>query len=282
MIKRENMSKEDNIRIFEDTMNFCSYDKELSEAINKQNQYTQVIPEEKDIIYPVSNGDNSKKTKIIISKYKTFDAARKYIDGRTAVLNFASATTPGGGVTKGSSAQEECLCRCSTLYPTLVNERCWKEFYLPHRKNLNPLHNDDIIWVPDVVVFKDDDYNKLDRNEWKEISVITCAAPNLREKNVDIFNVDEPLKKPISVQELFHIHYKRAMKIFAVAAKKQVTNLVVGAFGCGAFKNDPCVVAKAWKKAIEDFNYSMIFEFAICDSKYSNNYEVFKKVFEIE
>lgn len=276
------MSKEDNIKIFEDTMNFCSYDKELQKAIIKQNQYTQIIPEEKDVVYPTLTESNSKKAKIIISKSKTFDAARKYTEGRTAVLNFASATTPGGGVTKGSSAQEESLCRCSTLYPTLTNERCWKEFYLPHRENLNPLHNDDIIWIPDVVVFKDDDCNKLDRNEWKEISVITCAAPNLREKNVDIFNVDEPLKKPITDKELFDIHYKRAMKIFAVAAKKQIENLVIGAFGCGAFKNDPCVVAKAWKKAIEDFNYPMIFEFAIYDSKYSNNYEVFKKVFEIE
>lgn len=276
------MSKEDNIKIFEDTMNFCSYDKELQKAIIKQNQYTQIIPEEKDVVYPTLTESNSKKAKIIISKSKTFDAARKYTEGKTAVLNFASATTPGGGVTKGSSAQEESLCRCSTLYPTLTNERCWEEFYLPHRENLNPLHNDDIIWIPDVVVFKDDDYNKLDRNEWKEISVITCAAPNLREKNVDIFNVDEPLKKPITDKELFDIHYKRAMKIFAVAAKKQIENLVIGAFGCGAFKNDPCVVAKAWKKAIEDFNYPMIFEFAIYDNKYSNNYEVFKKVFEIE
>lgn len=276
------MSKEDNIKIFEDTMNFCSYDKELQKAIIKQNQYTQIIPEKKEVVYPTLIEGNSEKTKIIISKSKTFDAARKYIDGKTAVLNFASATTPGGGVTKGSSAQEESLCRCSTLYPTLTNERCWKEFYLPHRENLNPLHNDDIIWIPDAIVFKDDDYNKLDRNEWKEISVITCAAPNLREKNVDIFNVDEPLKKPIADKELFDIHYKRAMKIFAVAAKKQVKNLVIGAFGCGAFKNDPCVVAKAWKKAIEDFNYPMIFEFAIYDSKYSNNYEVFKKIFENE
>lgn len=275
------MSKEDNIRIFEDTMSFCSYDKELQKAIIKQNQYTQVIPEEKDVVYPTLIENNSKKTKIVISKSKTFDAARKYTDGRTTVLNFASATTPGGGVTKGSSAQEECLCRCSTLYPTLTNERCWKEFYLPHRENLNPLHNDDIIWTPDVVVFKDDNYNKLDRKDWKKISVITCAAPNLREKSVDIFNVDEPLKKPISDKELFNIHYKRAMKIFAVAAKKQVENLVIGAFGCGAFKNEPCVVAKAWKKAIENFNYPMIFEFAIYDSKYSNNYEIFKKVFEI-
>jgi len=274
------MSKEDNIRIFEDTMNFCSYDKELSEAIIKQNQYTQIIPKEKDVDYSILTEGNSEKTKIVISKSKTFDAARKYTEGRTAVLNFASATTPGGGVTKGSSAQEESLCRCSTLYPTLTNERCWKEFYLPHRENLNPLHNDDIIWIPDVIVFKDDDYKLLDRKDWKKISVITCAAPNLREKNVDIFNVDKPLKKPISDKELFDIHYKRAMKIFAVAAKKQVKNLVIGAFGCGAFKNDPCVVAKAWKKAIENFNYQMIFEFAIYDSKYSNNYEIFKKVFE--
>ena len=72
------------------------------------------------------------------------------------------------------------------------------------------------------------------------------------------------------------------MSIFAVAAKKQVVNLVVGAFGCGAFKNDPETVAKAWKKATEDFNFpGMVIEFAVYDGPYSNNFEIFKKVFEL-
>lgn len=273
------MAREENIQIFENTASMYHCDKELAANIVQQNNYTQVIPEGKEVKFEKPETD--KKKVIVVSKSKTFDAARKYTEGKTAALNFASATTPGGGVTKGATAQEECLCRCSTLYPTLSNKRCWDEFYKPHRDDLNALHNDDIIWTPDVIVFKDDDYHLLDRKDWKKISVITCAAPNLREKNVDMFNVDKPLEESISNEELYRIHYKRAMKIFAVAAKKKVDNLVVGAFGCGAFRNDPVVVAKAWKAAAMDFDYPMTIEFAVYDGPYSNNFEVFKKIFEL-
>ena len=274
------MSREENVKVFEDTASFYHFDTQLIQALNKQNLYTQVIPEGREVKYDVpEEGDDMA---VLVTKSKTFDAARKYTEGKTAVLNFASATTPGGGVVKGATAQEECLCRCSTLYPTLSGKRCWDEFYKPHRDNLNALHNDDIIWTPDVIVFKDDDYHKLERKDWKTISVISCAAPNLREKNCDMFNVDKPLENLISNEELYNIHLKRAKKIFAVAAKKGVKNLVVGAFGCGAFKNDPVVVAKAWKKATEEFAFpGMTIEFAVYDGPYSHNYEVFKRIFEL-
>lgn len=75
---------------------------------------------------------------------------------KTAVHNFASATNPGGGVTRGSSAQEECLCRCSGLYFSLNTKPMWDGFYNPHRNTHNPIHNDDIIYTPGVVVFKKD------------------------------------------------------------------------------------------------------------------------------
>lgn len=276
------MSRENNVKIFEDTVQRYRNDKDLSDAIKRQNEGTQIILESKKVDYVRPEGEDLGDMKVVVTQSKTFDAARKYKERKTAVLNFASATTPGGGVTKGATAQEECLCRCSTLYATLSNKKCWDEFYKPHRDKLNALHNDDIIWTPDVVIIKDDDYNLLDWQEWKYVSVITCAAPNLREKNVDMFNVDKPLSERISNDELFKIHYKRAMKIFAVAAKNKVVNLVVGAFGCGAFRNDPETVARAWKKATEDFNFpGMTIEYAIYDGPYSNNYEVFKKVFEL-
>lgn len=270
------MTREELIEIFKDTENSCKYDATLVEAIKKQNTYTQIIPEDKEVTYEKKEGVKTVK----VTQSKTFDAARKYTDGKIAILNFASATTPGGGVVKGSTAQEECLCRCSTLYPSLIADRCWDNYYQPNRENLNAIHTDDIIWTPDVVVFKKDDYTKLKREEWKTISVLSCAAPNLREKNVDIYNVDKPLEKKVSDEELYKIHLKRAKKIFAVAAKKGVTNFVVGAFGCGAFKNDPNVVAKAWKQATDEFDYPMNIEYAIYDGPHSNNYEVFKRVFE--
>ncbi len=72
------------------------------------------------------------------------------------MLNFASATNPGGGVVKGSSAQEECLCRCSVLYPCLDTRKMWAKFCDPHRQAGDPLYNDDCIYTPRVRVIKSD------------------------------------------------------------------------------------------------------------------------------
>ena len=103
------MSREENIKIFENTASMYHCDKELAGNIIQQNNYTQVIPEGKEIKYVRPADEDLESMKVVVAQSKTFDAARKYTNGKTAVLNFASATTPGGGVTKGATAQEECL-----------------------------------------------------------------------------------------------------------------------------------------------------------------------------
>lgn len=267
------MSRESNIEVFEDTKKY--FDK-LSKEIKYSEENTKIIL--KNNVLDSIEGTNSLDIELI--KSKTFDAARKY-GGHVAVLNFASATTPGGGVTKGATAQEECLCRCSTLYPVISNKKCFNEFYKPHRENLNALHNGDIIWTPNVVVIKSDSYEPLPENKWKKISVITCAAPNLRDKNADMFNIDKPLDREISAKELFDIHYKRAKRIFLVADVMNVDILVAGAFGCGAFRNNPQIVAEAWKKATQEFKSVNLKKvvYAIWDNPYTFNYKTFEKVF---
>ena len=116
-----------------------------------------------------------KPCKILVTKNRTFESSMQYPEKNVAVLNFASATNPGGGVVNGSSAQEECLCRCSTLYFNLTEEKMHKGFYLSHIKQQNPLHNDDIIYTPEVVIFKTDtSYPKLMKEEnWQTVNVIT-------------------------------------------------------------------------------------------------------------
>lgn len=210
-----------------------------------------------------------------VSRLRSFEAAAQYRGLHVGVLNFASATNPGGGVTRGSSAQEECLCRCSTLYNCLNTRRIWDAFYMPHRRSGNPLHNDDIIFTPAVQVIKDDDYHLLSAPF--AVDVITCAAPNLRERPSNAFNPSENEAVQISPEQLLRLHEQRARKIFSVAVKEHIEVLILGAFGCGAFMNDPAVVAEAYRRVLPEFlPYFRTIEFAIyCRPGDDSNYRAF-------
>ena len=236
------------------------------------------IPHDKKIVLPKS--EDGKDLNLRVSGLRTMEAAAPYVrDGKcVAVLNFASATTPGGGVKKGSSAQEECLCRVSTLLPCLDSEMPHRMFYNPHRKTRNPLHNDDIIYTRDVLVIKDDDYNLLDEPFY--VDVITCAAPNLRENPSNGLNPDEGKPASISNAKLLELHKSRARKILASAAYNEAEVVILGAFGCGVFRNPPEVVASAYKTVADEFRgYFDAIEFAVyCRPGDSRNFDVFRRV----
>jgi len=205
-----------------------------------------------------------------------------YKDWRIAVLNFASATTPGGGVTKGSSAQEESLCRCSTLYPALTSNALWDSYYSVNRAARNPLYTNALIYTPGVVICKtDEDYpERMEEKDWVEVDVITCAAPNLRQRPGNMYNLDQSAPVVVSPEELLALHKIRARHILTVAASKGVDAIVLGAFGCGAFQNDPTVVAKAYKGVLEEMKgYFSLIEFAIyCRQRETANYDAFSRV----
>ncbi len=248
------MSREENIEIFRDTEKLCKTNPFLIQAWKYSSENQKLILENESVDFVKNKYE--KQAKITVSKNRTFEAAMEYNDKKVAVLNFASASNPGGGVVNGSSAQEECLCRCSTLYYNLTEDYMWKNFYLPHRHASNPIHNDDLIYTPDVVVFKSDTaYPRLMPNSrWKKVNVITCAAPNLREHPSNSFNLGDG-NNAVSVtdEELENIHIKRGRKILEVAAANENEVVILGAFGCGAFMNKPEVVAKAYAKLIDEF-----------------------------
>jgi uncharacterized protein (TIGR02452 family) len=182
---------------------------------------------------------------------------------------------PGGGVKHGASAQEECLCRCSTLYYSLNSRQSWDKFYTPHRQgNLSGLHNDDIIYTPSVKVFKSDiDFPEiLSEDKWYNVNVITCAAPDLNSCHEDGQNV--------SSAELTAIHQRRFRRILDTALINGNEAVILGAFGCGAFGNPPQAAASAAKSVIADYLHAFCFiEFAVyCTPKHIENYEIFKKV----
>lgn len=270
------MTKNDNIKIFTDTLNQIDKTKILTEAVIKSTEAQQIITDVNSLPKKTYN-QFPERTKIIVSKSGSFDAARKY--NNVAVLNFASATNPGGGVVHGSFAQEECLCRCSTLYRSLIDERAMNEFYNPHRAGLSTLHNDDIIYTPGVVIFKSDAYTKLFRNH--TVNVITCAAPNLREKPQNAYNNESQTEAvKISDEDLLKLHEQRARAILETARYFGNENVILGAFGCGAFKNKPEIVAKAYKTVLKEFDHSFkTVEFAVyCKEGETENYNTFKRV----
>ena len=158
-----------------------------------------------------------------------------------------------------------------------------KGFYYPHRNAKNPINNADIIYTPDVTVFKTDTGRPklMNEAEWYDVDVITCAAPNLRERPSNRFNQgngDRAVK--VSDRELLEIHKKRLTRILDVAVLNGDEVVILGAFGCGAFQNKPEVVARAAKEAMADYLHAFkTIEFAVyCPPRDDTNFKVFKRV----
>ena len=104
------MSKEDNILIFQNTEQMCKENIKLKENISKSVAEQKLILEN-DTLPEIDKKKYEKPAQVIVSKKRSFEAASAYKNQKICVHNFASATNPGGGVTRGSNAQEECLCR---------------------------------------------------------------------------------------------------------------------------------------------------------------------------
>ncbi|MFH0520760.1 TIGR02452 family protein [Streptomyces sp. M41] len=165
----------------------------------------------------------------------SLEAARRLGDG-TAVLNFASARNPGGGYLNGAQAQEEALCRASALYTCLLMAR---EFYDHHRAHRDPFYTDRVVHSPGVPVFRDDRGRLLD--EPYTAGFLTAAAPN-----AGVVRRTAPQREA----ELPHALAARAERVLETAAAHGYRRLVLGAWGCGVFRNDPAQVAGAFQKLL--------------------------------
>ncbi|MGI5379884.1 TIGR02452 family protein [Streptomyces sp. CA-251387] len=159
--------------------------------------------------------------------------AASRLGAETAVLNFASARNPGGGYLNGAQAQEEALCRASALYTCLLQAR---EFYDHHRAHRDPFYTDRVIHSPGVPVFRDDRGSLLD--EPYTTGFLTAAAPN-----AGVVRRTAPERVP----ELSRALATRAERVLETAAAHGYRRLVLGAWGCGVFQNDPAQVAGAFR-----------------------------------
>lgn len=263
--------KQKKVEIFEDTERLYKTNGTLTEAIKNTIARTKFYPANAAIVEPTVH---DKPAVITVSKNKSLQAAYNYLvknpGAKVCVHNFASATHPGGGVKWGSSAQEECLCRCTTLFPCLSTDDLFRKYYKFHRDRHDTFYTDAVIYTPGIIAVKSDlDFpQRLPEQEWETIDVVTCAAPNLR---------DQVLSKD-KVQEFKQLHIHRAEKIILAAAENGAEVLITGAFGCGAFKNPPEIVASAWKTAIQKHRNALkAIEFAVyCTPRDERNYWAFK------
>ncbi len=170
------------------------------------------------------------KTQLIVEDIDSVSAVLKYGDTypRTAVLNFASHKNPGGMFMNGSKAQEECLCHESFLYNVISVQ---KQYYEENNKTKNrSLYINRALYSPGVY-FERDDYRV-------EADVITCAAPN--------FSAAEKYCN-VTKQENSKVLFERIAFVLGIAKKEQVDVLILGAYGCGVFGQDPYEVAKIFK-----------------------------------
>lgn len=261
-----------NVEIFEDTMKQCQTNPTLISAIKNSIKGTVLYKQgETPEIQQISG-----KCKISVTMERSFEAAKNliniYEDSRIGVLNFASARNVGGGVVSGATAQEECLCRCSTLYPCLDTPELFDGYYQMHRNKKELTYTDTCIYTPDIKVIKSDTAKpeNIPESDWYNVDVLTCPAPN-----VSTIRIPD--------MELLKIHRRRSSHIISIAVANNIDVLVLGAFGCGAFRNNPEIVAMAYKEILPQFmgNFKEIRFAVYCSPKNTKNYDVFKSIINL-
>lgn len=201
-----------------------------------------------DIELPMVGTQSFIQTQIQITNETTLGASRRLIRNglRPLALNFANGLEPGGGFLSGARAQEETLCRSSSLYETLLGD----QMYAKRRKRPLPDSTDWVIYSPEVPVFRADDGTELEE-PWL-LDIVTCAAPYAP-------RVGQP--------DSGNLLQKRILRVLKVAQFYGYSSLILGAWGCGAFENDVDRTAKDFRSALEN-EFDKAFEhvvFAIAD-----------------
>lgn len=265
------VSKEALIECFQDTINQCNNNSKLKMLTDEAKRSTVVYDE---VEYTETRFLPPQGLRGEVVEGTTFDVAKRYVykGGKIAVLNFANPHYPGGGVESGAVAQEECLCRSSNLYQCLAIKTVRELYYDYNIKYTDNFFSDKVIYSDRVTVFKDDSDIPvmLPEEEWFTVSVLTCAAPYMGRQTY------------IDYDRLKNVFKKRIRNIFEVAVDNSVDTLILGAFGCGAFKNPPRLVAEAFDEVLKE-GYSNLFSNIIFAIKKTSqncpNYNAFKEVF---
>ena len=203
----------------------------------------------------------------------TAGAARRLVEregtAAVAILAFASAKNPGGGFLGGAKAQEEDLARCSALYHC---QRSQRDYYDANRAEPSMLYTDHIIHAPGVPFFRDERLDLLARPFC--VGVVTAPAPNAGEHLRRDAHGHAALAAALD---------RRAERVLRVFAHHGQRTLVLGAWGCGVFRNEPAAVAATFARWLAG-DYAGVFDrvvFAILDrSREKDTLRAFERAFE--
>lgn len=241
------------ISVFQDTLQHCNGLVDQSET--KKYNFSDITPA------PLTG----LKENISVINSDSVSALVKYNQsGKTCVLNMASHKRPGGGVYNGARAQEECLFRCSNLSSVI-------------HTNLYPLEDNEAVYTQNAIFFKDVNYNYMSEVVCDVVTVAALRLHGVLDKKGNIsYESSNPDYRSITKNKI------RLM--LSLAAKNGVKNLILGAWGCGVFKNNPEVISGYFHEILVSECYSGLFNqviFAVINDENSagNNYEIFKRKF---
>lgn len=167
---------------------------------------------------PVPATSPTYQTQFIFAEQDTLDMAESFINEglNPAALNLANPRNPGGGVQNGSSAQEESLFRRTNYFLAL----------LPRKAAYYPIQGPEVIYTPCVQVFRTSEEEGCAFRKPFSVAIIACAAIDLRTVSQEPGDYETRTKNKISV-------------LLRTALEKGHDSVVLGAMGCGAFRNDP-------------------------------------------
>lgn len=214
-----------------------------------------------------------KQAKLRVTQVPTVKAILNHAARGTSqglgVLNFASAKNAGGGFLNGAMAQEESLAASSGLYATQLRN---EPYYAANRACGTMMYTDHGIYSPDVVFFRDEHFDLLAMPV--TASVLTLPAVNFGQV---LLKGEDSAKAKRAMKDRMRL----ALAIFADRGDR---NLVLGAYGCGVFRNDPTDVARWWRELLADEGFAGLFdeiEFAIMDNSRNRAcIRAFEQIFE--
>lgn len=201
----------------------------VRDAISQARTAKLSIPS--DVALPTAPTAPHTEMHIQVANETTTMAAQRLLQTcrRVLTLNFANGVTPGGGFLNGARAQEETLCRMSALYPILVGD----PMYAHHRARPDSASTAWAILSPQVPFFRNEDGSFLD-TPWR-LAILSCAAPVARQNG------------RADARRLLN---ERIHRVLAIAQTYGYDGLVLGAWGCGAFGNDPATTAEDFYAAL--------------------------------